>query len=454
MRERDLRKQALESGKTVSRAARSKLTTPSSSRANSATPSRVGSRVPSRNASDDDEDGLSDTTQWSTASIDEMISPPGGGGEELEGEGTDAWVGVLDSRMEEIVERKRSSVQGREEALRMFCALVTRHYAAESLQGRTGELVAAMLKSVKGAGSEKEVVLALKALALVVVTEPSDEVYDAISGPVKTCISDSAFPAAKVAGIRCLSVATFYGGATVEETEGVLEFLLDIVSSDGAVVGEMDNSAIVTAAIEEWGFLATQMEDLEEGTETAMETFVEQLESASAEVQIAAGDCIALLYEKSYTDAESDDEPAEEDEDEDEPNGHNHGPRMVKRYTVYRQEHQLLTTLTALSKLSSKHLSKKDRKQLHITFSDILTTVEKPTRGPRYSTALDEEGREMGSRLKVAVGRGGGGRMTIDKWWKLHRLHGLKRLLGEGFLVHYAGNQVVFDNDEVEMEEL
>ncbi|KAK5161490.1 hypothetical protein LTS14_001286 [Recurvomyces mirabilis] len=451
MRERDLRKQALESGKTVSRAARSKLTTPSSSRANSATPSRVGSRLPSRNASDDDEDGLSDTTQWSTASIDEMISPPGGG-EELEGEGTDAWVGVLESQMEEIVERKRSSAQGREEALRMFCALVTRHYAAEQLKGRTGELVAAMLKSVKGAGSGKEVVLALKALALVVVTEPSDEVYDALSGPVKTCISDSAFPAAKVAGLRCLSVATFYGGATLEETEGVMEFLLDVVSSDGAVVGEMDDSAIVTAAIEEWGFLATQMEDLEEGTETAMETFVEQLESASAEVQIAAGDCIALLYEKSYTDAESDEEPAEEDEDEDQTNGHNHGPRMVKRYTVYRNLPQLLSTLTALSKLSSKHLSKKDRKQLHITFSDILTTVEKPTRGPRYSTALDEEGREMGSRLKVAVGRGGG-RMTIDKWWKLHRLHGLKRLLGEGFLVHYAGNQVVFDSLPVFVEE-
>ncbi|KAK5115330.1 hypothetical protein LTR62_001530 [Meristemomyces frigidus] len=446
MRERDLRKQALESGKTVSRAARSKLNTPSSSRANSATPSRVGSRVPSRNVSDD-EDGLSDTTQWSSASIDEMLSPT----EEKE-EAPEIWTGILDDRINEICDRKRSSMQGREEALQGFAVLLTRHYALEQLRGKTDELVTAMLKSVKAAQSEREVALALKALALLLVTDPSDAVYDALAGPVKTCISDSQHSAAKVAGIHCLGVATFYGGASLEETAETMEFFLDIVSSDGALVEETDNGEVVTAAIEEWGFLATQIEDMEDATEAAMDTFVDQLESANPEVQIAAGDAIALLYEKSYTDAESDDEPAEDsDDDSDDVNNHRDGPRMIKRYTVYRQQHLLLQTLTALSKASSKRLSKKDRKQLHMTFTDILHTVEKPTRGPRYSTALDEDGREMGSRMKVAVY--GGGRMTIDRWWKLQRMNGLKRLLGEGFLVHFQGNPVVFEGLPVFVEE-
>ena len=93
----------------------------------------------------------------------------------------------------------------------------------------------------------------------------------------------------------------------------------------------------------------------------------------------------------------------------------------------------------------------KDRKALHLTFTDILNTVEKPTRGPRYSTALDENGHEMGSCLKIRVNAGG--RMTIDKWWKLHRLNGLKRLLQGGFLVHYEFNQVVFDSLPVFIEE-
>ena len=57
----------------------------------------------------------------------------------------------------------------------------------------------------------------------------------------------------------------------------------------------------------------------------------------------------------------------------------------------------------------------------------------------------------MGSRLKVAIH--GGGRMTIDRWWKLHRLNALKRLLREGFLVHYEVNQVVFDSLPVVVEE-
>jgi hypothetical protein len=57
----DLRRQALESGKTVSKKARSKTTSLSTSRTNS----RGNSRTPSRNVSDDEGEGnLSDSTNW------------------------------------------------------------------------------------------------------------------------------------------------------------------------------------------------------------------------------------------------------------------------------------------------------------------------------------------------------------------------------------------------------
>jgi len=224
-----------------------------------------------------------------------------------------------------------------------------------------------------------------------------------------------------------------------------MEYLLDIISSDGAVVDADDDPNLVIAAIEEWGFLATQLDDVEDLTEAAMDTFVDQLESSDIGVQIAAGDNIALLYEKSYTEAESDDEAGDDDEVDGD------GDRMVKRYTVYRQKHHLEQILEGLAKSSSKRISKKDRKNMHIEFNDILSTIEKPTRGPRYSTALDEDGREYGSRMKVAIH--GGGKMTIDKWWKLHRLNGLKRLLQSGFMVHYELNQTVFDSLPVIIED-
>jgi len=36
--------------------------------------------------------------------------------------------------------------------------------------------------------------------------------------------------------------------------------------------------------------------------------------------------------------------------------------------------------------------------------------------------------------------------MKIDKWWKLHRLQALRRVLGGGFVVHYEDNEVIFDS--------
>ncbi|KAK4539635.1 hypothetical protein LTR36_010461 [Oleoguttula mirabilis] len=442
----DLRKQVLlESGKTLSRKARSKQTTPSSSRANSAAPSQRGSRVPSANVSDDEGD-FSDGTQWSSNSIDEMIAPDVA----EEDEAPEAWIADLSDRIDEICNRKRSSVQGREDCLTIFITRLTRHYAQAEIAGKVEELVPALLKSVRAGQSERETVLALKALALVVITDPSETIYDTIAGPIKTCITDGQHALAKIAAVHSLSVATFYGGAATEETEQVMDFFLDIASSDGAVVEEADNAKLVTAALQEWGFLATQLEDMEDATEAAMDTFVDQLDSSAVHVQVAAGENIALLYEKSYTEAESDDDEPEADpetETAETPHGNGHTPRMIKRYTVSRHPYALTQTLAALATASSKRLAKTDRKHLHQSFADILHTVEHPTRGPRYSTARDEDGREYGSRLTVTLAPGGAAgaaaKMKVDRWWKLHRLQGLKRGLGGGFLVHCEGNEVV-----------
>jgi hypothetical protein len=63
----DLRRQALESGKTVSRKARTKVASGASSKANSTINSPAQSRATSRNPSrqgSDDEEYLSDGTAW------------------------------------------------------------------------------------------------------------------------------------------------------------------------------------------------------------------------------------------------------------------------------------------------------------------------------------------------------------------------------------------------------
>lgn len=247
----------------------------------------------------------------------------------------------------------------------------------------------------------------------------------------------------KAAAIHALGTATLYGGSSDSQTEEVMDELLEIIESDGNSIEAPDSVEVVTAALEEWGTLATWVDDLEERTEAAMEAFVEQLDSSDIHVQVSAGENIALLYEKSYTEREADDGPAGSSDEEDS-DGNPIDPSAVKRYEVYRQTPQLKHKLSQLATESSKGISKKDRKILHTNFVDILKTVEHPYLGPRYSNAYNQEtGKRYGYRLNVRIHRTGS--ININRWWKLHRLQMLRRVLGGGFVVHYENNEVVFE---------
>ncbi|KFY14575.1 hypothetical protein V491_05983, partial [Pseudogymnoascus sp. VKM F-3775] len=420
-----------------SRKAQSKISSRASSAAGSRASSTVGSRNASRHGSDEEDESLSDSTNWSTNSIDDILS-----GEGVEDDGTNAWEQTLSVRIEEIIERKRSSIQGRELAYAVYVHLLTTHYAFDTISSRKSDLLTAFLKSIKAESSEKETQLAIRAIAVTLITSPSDAAYATVFPAIKRTYTSSESIAVKTAAISSLGSIVMYGGAADEATEDLLDELLEIIESDGASIDAADEAPVVVAALESWGFLATSLDDMEDRTEDAMDAFVEQLESTDAAVQIAAGENIALLFEKSYTDREEDDGPPEEIEDEE---GFPLDNSLVKRYNVYRQTNQLQHTLRQLAAISSKSISRKDRKHLHASFGDILCTVEHPQRGPRYQKAIDQEtGKRYGSRMKIKVH--GGGSMTIDRWWKLMRLHELRRVLGGGFVVHYEHNEVVFDS--------
>ena len=276
------------------------------------------------------------------------------------------------------------------------------------------------------------------------MTLDSDDIYDDVADQLKRTISSSESIQVKIGAIHALGTAAFFGGASEEEEEDIMTYLLEIIESDGLSVEAHDEGLVVVAALEEWGLLATEIEDMEEATEAAIEAFVDQLESADAGVQIAAGENIALLYEKSYTPLEEDEELSEDaDSEDDEPTT---GEKMVKRYTVWRRQDQLMHTLDELANISTRKISKKDRKTLHSSFADIRNSVEKPTRGPKYSTALDEEtGRAYGGgRMKVRINRNV--EVRIDKWWKLQRLNALRRVLQGGFTHQYDENEAVSRN--------
>ncbi|PGG97807.1 hypothetical protein GX51_07119 [Blastomyces parvus] len=442
---RDLRRQALESKKTVSRKAQSREASRATSRASSAQNSRPSSRNASRHPSDD-EDVESEGTAYSSPSLDEYF--PSANDEEAAS--SETWQQDLDEVIKDYNDRKRSSNLSREDALTAYIRILTSHYVDESLPD-FNELLASFAKSIKSESSEKETVLALKAVSLTALTFLDGTIYNQFASLLRRTISDSANMPIKAAAIHCLGACAFFGDAGEDEILDQMNFLLEIVSSDGHYVNAPDDATVVTAALEEWGFLATEVEDLEHESEDAIETFAEQLESSEAAVQIAAGENIALLYEKSYTpreegesmpDAEEDEFSADEEgssflsDDDDAPAGSHGGPPLIKRYNAYHNTPRILHQVDALANISGRHINKKSKRSLHANFASIHTTIANPRRGPQYSKAIDNEtARQYGTRKTVKIHQDA--LMKLDRWWKWLRLAALRRLLRWGFVTHY-----------------
>ena len=453
-----LRKKALKQGnKTVSKRAQSKQSSLAgsrlASRANStvnsrnpsASNSRAGSDIGSSSIGDEDDDhNRPDTPN----SIDALIA-------ERDDHTDGAWQEHLASIIEQIEDRnwKSSNTQSRQQALIAYIQVLCSHFVQEDIAFRLNQLVRAFVKIVKSEDDSIEVNLALKALSVTMITSPSDEIYEAAAGSIKRTIVDSSDLGTKILAIQTLAILDFYGDLSEDTLAECLNFFLEIVSTDGEYVDALDEAGPVAAALEAWGFLATLVD--EEGflhVEEALETFVDQLDSSSASVLIAAGENIALVYEKAYT-------PVSEEEISDErdadvlvvSNEHDKTKEYFKRlYVLYPRQAVLETKLRNLQSHSSRSVSRADRKSLHTSFADILHSVQNPTLGPHFATSLNPEtGAERGSKLKLkSPGKSSGSNTamaTIDKWWMLHRHRALKEVLGHGFMVHYEVNVAIFE---------
>lgn len=431
---RDLRRRALESHKTVSKKALSKQSSKVSNVANSRNVSTNVSEIDPDEDAHQDYSDLSDSTNSSAHGADEIIF-------ELPDDHFQAWKEDLKLVIQEITDRKRSSVEGREKSLASYNYIVSHRYAAAEIASSLPELIPALLKSVKKEDSEKETLLAMKALNLTTITCPENDLYESISEPLKTAYMTSQSVAVKAAAIHARSYAAVYGGADEDNEMEIMEEYLEIIESDGHQVDAGDSHEVVLAAMESWGFISTLFEDFEDGTQAAIEVFVDQLESSFPNIQIAAGENIALLFERSWTETGND----EYDE-----SGSWIDPSKVpyvKRYDAYRQTDQLKHTLNQLLTERRRYVRKKEQIMIRKNFTDILQSIEEPTLGPRYQKALKKDDEEHGSKFALKIGDSGDGRtvrtIVINKWWRLIRLQALRRLLGSGFLVHCLENEVI-----------
>lgn len=357
--------------------------------------------------------------------------------DEFNEQATDVLKQELHDCIEELLDRKSSNKHSREDALTTYVRILTAHHIADALFGRVPELLSAFSRSVKAETTERETTLALRAIAITSITIEDDSLWETVGGLVKRTISDSQLLPVKAAAVHCLGICITFGGAGDEEIKETLTLLLEIASSDGVFVNAEDDADVVRAALQEYGFLVTQIDDIETESEDAIEVFMDQLDSSEPGVQIAAGENIALLYEKSYTPLEEDESPEDTEEAaaNSESDGEHGDSSLVKRYNAYHNSFPIIEKVTALAGLSTKAMSKRDKKNLHQAFASIAMTVENPKLGLQTNNA---------SKMTVRVHRSG--EMKVDRWWKLMRLNALRRLLGGGFVNHYyEGNKQLLD---------
>jgi hypothetical protein len=423
---RDLRKKILlESGKTLSRKARSRPDSMGASPNSSPIPSRTASRINSRYASE--EEDLTDS-EYEDSLTNSVVNSDDGE------EPVASWTERLRDRIAELLDRKRSSAKGRETCLSAYTHIIRHHYAEEQITPQLNELVPALLKSIRGGSNADEMISAIKAMTMTILSTESETFYDHVYPSLKGLCQDSGEVSLKVESIEAMSIVTMCGGGSVTAAEELLDFLIEIVESDGHSVGAGDNAPVVSAALTAWGFVASNLDDLQEQSGPALEAFTEQLDSTDVDVQVAAGTNIALIFEA-----------AREYEDETE-----------EAWNLQYDQHKLVQRMTALVRESSKSVSKKDRKQLHASFNSVLTSLEHG-KGPGYSTArrmtsnphtggtktdFNEEYREYGYREKIRIHNIS---MIIDTWSLSARIEMLRSVLGAGLAIHYMENPVVKD---------
>ncbi|KAK3327422.1 interferon-related developmental regulator-domain-containing protein [Cercophora scortea] len=452
----DLRKKALlESGKTLSRKARSNPSaspngSPGSSRpgsqANSRAASRVNSRANSRAgsryASEDEgasELGFEDSLPKNlnrAAYIDSVSDDDDDDDDESLDEDEDeddqgnVWIDRLQHRVAELKDRKRSSVQGREKTLAAYLHIIRYHYAQRQIESQLPDIVPALLRSVKTGSSTEEVSFALLCLAVTILTCPSENFFDNVSSAVMTVCKDSNQERVKVAAIYTLSVAVAFGGGSVDAATEMRDLFLEIVESDGKSVKADDSGAVVTAALKAWAFLATQLEwdDLSAQSDQAMEVFLDQLDSTDSNVQINAGTNLALLFE------------AARDYEEETEN----------KVNLQHYQHRILARLAEISRDNPKSVSKKERRDLRANVASIITSLERG-KGPNYSTAswaginphtagenaYSQAGEEFGYRQKLGLRN----QVVVVETWSLSVIaETLRVLLGGGWPEHFEKN--------------
>lgn len=329
---------------------------------------------------------------------------------------------ALRERIDDLLDRKRSSKHSRQESITAYIRLLLSRYSVSDISSNTPDLISTLRSSVydQTGGDEikaKETILALQGLAATIVTDPREGQYAGLKKRLDSVIEDGDDTGVRATAIHTLAIAAALSGkGEIQDQMAEFSGLFSVESS----------STVVTAGIQAWTFLATLLDqsDLEVETESAIDMLVEQLDKfdsptrPSVTVNIAAGQALAYLYQGSIDDEESESDDEDDDRhltsswhnsgansstaspsDSDDEDEYTHSddeadiPTSTKHstsdpdntpkqpsfaYKFYYKPALLTSKAAALQTYHSPKLSKKDKKDLHMAFRPIAETLVNP----------------------------------------------------------------------------
>lgn len=327
---------------------------------------------------------------------------------------------VLDQSLDALYEKRGST---REKALENIIEAFNSSLPHEFIETKYATLLHQCLHSVKK-GSSKEITLASHVIGLLALTaglgEKAAEILEDSVTPISEALRSRSEAKKLESLLEGLAVIAFVGGNEPEETEKCMQLMWQVVHPKLGpnVVATKPSPAIITAVVSAWSFLLTTMDGwaldpkLWQESVSYLSTL---LDKDDRSVRIAAGEALALIYEKGNLEkfcggSKGDSDSSVKDA------AHIHSFRT-----------KILNQVRNLSaEAGGKAIAKKDLNNQRNTFKDILEFLE--------------DGYAPETSIKI-----GGGSLATLTWSQLIQLNYMKRFLGGGFVKHMQENEFLHE---------
>ncbi|KAK9472082.1 interferon-related developmental regulator-domain-containing protein [Dipodascopsis tothii] len=402
--------------------------------------SRTASRSASRDVDDDDTMSVFSDNDWSVAA--EPDDKPAAGD----------WRAALKTNLAALsTDRKRTNTEAREAALAALADVFAHRYSLSTVRANMASLRQAVSRSLASPRSTKEASLVCRLLAVLAITDPAEDSFSSptVVTQLKSIVRSDR---AKVPAIYALATAIFFVEDPAE-TDETIDFLLEIVESNGTAADAADDAATVAAAIAAVGFLGTGLDSVEDLGQRSLPALVDQLDAADVDVRVAAGQAIACLYQR-YADEvpepDDDDEPASSvmdarfDGTPGSPAARPPAARRSDAEELYYDTEALVDQLRALATSSSKSLAKASRRTLHAVFRDVLDTVRASVRRTHPDVLAGDDAPAAATySIYVTLNFGKFDKLNVNSWATDVRLQHLRRILGHGIGAHFSRNEAV-----------